>query len=660
MKKFTRRRGLWARNSLMAVFTFTLTIFSVLGSSIAEAQVDIKPAQLSANPGLTDPEEVEEFLDTVIPKELSDRHVAGAVVAIVKDGALFFAKGYGYADVEGEIPVDPDSTLFRVGSIGKLFTWTAVMQLAEQGKLDLDADVNQYLDFTIPATFPEPITLKHLMTHTPGFEDNAFGFAATTPEGMVSIGEWLANNVPARVWPAGEVPAYSNYGATLAGYIVERVSGMPYEDYIEQHILAPLDMKNSTPRQPPPAALEADMALGYEYQDNAFQPQGFEYMTIAPAGSISSTATDMARFMIAHLQLGRYGEARILGEDTARQMQSRLWTADERLNGMTYGFMELSQNGYRVTGHPGDTGLFHSILALLPEQNVGLLFSYNSAGYGIGATILEAFMDEYYPPAGNQSPEPLADSAERINRFTGTYQFTRLAYTKGGKLKGLFSTASVQPGSDGELIITMAGNTDSQRLVEVAPLYFEEIEGDGRLVFREDDDGDIAYLYSNIPPMQPVFGAKKVAWYETLSFNIGLLAVCAVLFVLVLLVEPVRLAVGWFRRRTRPSQPALARLARGLMVALAVLSLATVFGLYTQVFDGWGLASGQRGILTATGGMAILIVALTIAVVFLASLAWRRSWWGVGGRIYYTLVSLASVAFVWFLAFWNQIGWQWW
>ena len=200
-----------------------------------------------------------------------------------------------------ELPVDPERTIFRIGSVGKVFTWTAVMQLVEQGKLDLDADINTYLDFRIPDTYPQPITLKHLMTHTPGFEDNAFGFASTTPEGMEPIGEWLANNIPARVWPAGEVPAYSNYGATLAGYIVERVSGMPYEDYIEQHILDPLAMTKSTPRQPPPAALEADMALGYEYQDNAFQPQGFEYMTIVPAGSISSTArTSASRPCTAH------------------------------------------------------------------------------------------------------------------------------------------------------------------------------------------------------------------------------------------------------------------------------------------------------------------------------------------------------------------------
>ena len=121
--------------------------------------------------GPTDPAELEAFLDELLAKDMEEYHIAGAAVSVVKDGKLFFAKGYGYADLEKGIPVDPEQTIFRIGSIGKMFTWTAVMQLVEQGKLDLDADVNTYLDFRIPDTYPQPITLKHLMTHTSGFED---------------------------------------------------------------------------------------------------------------------------------------------------------------------------------------------------------------------------------------------------------------------------------------------------------------------------------------------------------------------------------------------------------------------------------------------------------------------------------------------------------
>ncbi len=130
---------------------------------------------LFAQPGSR--EDLEAFLDGVLAAEMRSHSIASATVSVVKDGELFFAKGYGYADRESRRPVDPERTLFRPGSISKLFTWTAVMQLVEQGKIDLDADVNEYLtDFRIPDTFPEPITMEHLMTHTPGFEDGGLGY----------------------------------------------------------------------------------------------------------------------------------------------------------------------------------------------------------------------------------------------------------------------------------------------------------------------------------------------------------------------------------------------------------------------------------------------------------------------------------------------------
>src|SRR6185503_6315777 len=181
-------------------------------------------------------------------------------------------KGYGYADIENSLPVDPEQTLFRVGSVTKLFTWTAVMQLAEQGKLDLDADINTYLDFHIPDTYPEPITLKHLLTHTAGFEDRFFEVLASDADSLVPARDWLISHMPARVRPPGMIAAYSNYGAALAGYIVARVSGQTYNQYIQENILAPLGMLHSTAQSPIPPDLRAQASVGYTYKDGAFQP----------------------------------------------------------------------------------------------------------------------------------------------------------------------------------------------------------------------------------------------------------------------------------------------------------------------------------------------------------------------------------------------------
>ena len=249
------------------------------------------------------PQDVSAFLDGIMPQELATDDIAGAVISIVKDGKVIFAKGYGYSDMEKRTPVSPDNTLFRPGSISKLFTWTAVMQLVEQGKLDLDRDVNEYVDFKIPATYPKPITLRNIMTHTPGFEETIQELFVKDAKDLTPLGDYVRKHLPTRIYPPGTTPAYSNYATTMAGYIVQRVSGQDYYDYIEQHILNPLKMEHSTFRQPLPDPLKGLASKGY---DVALEPaKGFEFVEAAPAGSSSVSAMDMTHFMIAHLQDGR-------------------------------------------------------------------------------------------------------------------------------------------------------------------------------------------------------------------------------------------------------------------------------------------------------------------------------------------------------------------
>jgi CubicO group peptidase (beta-lactamase class C family) len=330
--------------------------------------------------GPTDPAELEAFIDGIMAVQLQANHVAGATIAVVKDGNLFFAKGYGFADLKNKKPVLADRTMFRPGSVSKLFTWTAVMQLYEQGKIDLDADVNTYLkDFKIPATYPQPITMTHLLSHTPGFEDLGMGMWARTAKDLSPLGPWLAAHIPARVRPPGELTSYSNYGTALAGYIVEVVSGIPFEDYIEQNIFKPLGMEHSTFREPLPAAIAPDMSVAYTFKDGLFKAEDFELINgMNPAGSSSACATDMAKFMIAHLQNGQFGDRRILKEETTKFMHTRLFAHDPRVAGNAHGFWEADVHGLHLIEHGGDTIYFHSQLALIPEKNLGWFVSYNS------------------------------------------------------------------------------------------------------------------------------------------------------------------------------------------------------------------------------------------------------------------------------------------
>ena len=295
----------------------------------AQAPEQKPPSAAQANPQApqTQPQlvegDIEAFLDGVVPVQLQRQDIAGAVVVIVKDGKVLFAKGYGFADVKSRKPVTVDGTLFRPGSISKTFTWTAVMQLVEQGKLDLNRDVNDYLDFKIPERFGKPITMRDLMTHTPGFEEAIKELFVASAADLYPLNRYVQARLPEQIFPPGTTPAYSNYGATLAGYIVSRVSGMPFEEYVEKNIYQPLGMTHATFRQPLPDNLKPLMSEGY---DKASQPaKGFEYVEAYPAGSMSVSGGDMARYMIAHLQNGEYNGARILKPETAQLMHSRVF-----------------------------------------------------------------------------------------------------------------------------------------------------------------------------------------------------------------------------------------------------------------------------------------------------------------------------------------------
>src|SRR5947207_1524565 len=340
----------------------------------------------------------ETFLDALIPSQLRNRNIAGAVVSVVKDGQLLFQKGYGYADFEAKKPVLADQTLFRPGSISKLFTATAVMQLVEQGKLELDRDVNEYLDFAIPKTYPEPVTLRQLLTHTAGFEDTLKNLFVAHESDLKLLRAYLEDQMPARIFPPGKVPSYSNYGFTLAGYIVERVSGEKFERYIDNHILMPLRMTSSTFDQPLPPQLAPQMSKAY--LNASKKPRDFEFVQAAPAGALSTTAADMTRFMLAFLQDGSVDGVAILKPETVRQMQTRQFELHPMICGLGITFMEYWLDPVRAIGHGGDTVYFHSDMILVPDAHAGYFISYNSLGKNVGGgrgEILRAFMHRYFP-----------------------------------------------------------------------------------------------------------------------------------------------------------------------------------------------------------------------------------------------------------------------
>jgi CubicO group peptidase (beta-lactamase class C family) len=591
--------------------------------------------------------DLEAFLDALLPAQLQSRDMAGAVVSVVKDGQVLLAKGYGYADFAARKPVGADQTLFRPGSISKVFTATAVMQLVEQGKLDLDRDVNDYLDFAIPRTFAEPITLRQLLTHTAGFEEVLKNLFVASAQEMRPLRDYLIAAMPQRLFRPGTVPAYSNYGLALAGYVVERSSGEPFEKYITTHILAPLRMEHSTFAQPLPPSLEAGMSSGY--LATAQGARSFEFVQAAPAGALSTTAADMTRLMLAFLADGTLDGATILKPETVHAMEARQFELHPALLALGFILMEYSSNGQRIVGHAGDTIYFHSDMILMPAAHVGLFISYNSAGSRSGGgrgEVIRAFLDRYFPELA-ASPDVDPNVAQADGRaVSGLYSTSRRSDSTFFKVAAILGQFAVRSDAKGILIVegnkNLRGNLKRWR--EVGPLLYQEVDGPGMMAFRRNESGVVTDLVASpITLEQRVTGlANKTLLLPLVGGSLGFLLATVLLW-------PVAAVVRKRYARPLAFSPAdrlLFRLSR-VVCMLAIGSLALV-GLplsgadtnISYIGDGlnpWLVAAHIAGWL-ATAGLAVLAIA--------ALRFWMAPGLGWWARVHATLLLLAGVAFI--------------
>ncbi|GFN32174.1 serine hydrolase [Paenibacillus xylaniclasticus] len=429
-----------------------------------------------------DPAEVRSFVDSYFAKPEVASKLAGALVVIVKDGQVLLNQGYGYADIAAKKPIDPETTLFRMASITKAVTATAAMQLAEQGKLDLHQDVAAYMpDIRIKNDTGTPVTVEHFLTHTAGFD-----YTDASGQGEeIGLEDYLKQNEPTVVYKPGEAYRYDNLGYTMLGYIVQNVSGEPFEQYVDRHIFAPLGMKHTTMLVNGQTA--AQLATGYTFDQEPY-PVYPNVPTIAPEGGMLSTGADMANFIIAHLNGGKLGDARILEEKTEKLMQQTHYEAAPGIPIMSYGFetfLHQVHNGQFVIGKGGDLAGYHSWMWLLPEQQVGGMVIVNSdASASVREDFFAAFMNHYYPAKPETKPS-IALTSDELARFTGIYRNLRTP---------LFaSQVEVQDG-----ILTVRDSYGTHTLRPVGSLVFEDENG-AAAVFKADEDGDIKYLYYNMP-----------------------------------------------------------------------------------------------------------------------------------------------------------------
>lgn len=608
--------------------------------------------------------DVDAWLDGYMPYSLATGDLAGAVVVVVKDGEIVTERGFGYADVASKKPVDPKLTLFRPGSVSKLFTWTAVMQLVEQGKIDVDADVNQYLpdDFKVPPRDGKPVTMRNIMTHTAGYEEQIKNIITENPETadyVTLLKRWMPN----RVFEPGTTPAYSNYATSLAGFIVERVSGESFFDYMDKHVFAPLDMKHSTFRQPLPADLVPLMSTGYITASQP--PKKFEMVGPAPAGSLSSPGEDMAHFMIAHLQNGEYKGQRILGEDTAKKMHDTPLTLIPALNRMELGFFETNVNGREVIGHLGDTDYFHTSLHLFLKENTGFYVSFNSAGkegaaHHLRLALFNDFADRYFPGPRIATRVDDATAKQHAAAMAGNYLGSRGADSTFFSVIGLIGQLKVTVGENGELVLPDAKDLAGQPIkwVEIAPFVWQDANGHDLLAAKVVDGKVERFSFGLAGPFEvylPASATRNGAWL-TPALCVGI----AVLLLTVVFWPITAIVRRRYGARLDLSPPELRAYRAGKVGALLMLLalgawMFTIVSMFsdlnktTEAFDPVIRFDQIFGFVAFVGGF--LLILWNLATV------WRSGTRRWPAKVWSIALALAALVVLWVAFAFHLIGW---
>ena len=576
----------------------------------------------------------EAWLDGLLPSMLQREGITGAVVSVVSHGEVVTQQGYGSSEAGTSTteprPVDAGTTLFRIGSVSKLVTATAVMQLVDQGRVDLDEPVQNYVDIEVPNRFDRPITLRHLLSHTAGLEDEIGGLITSDANGRPTLREALASEPPEQIFEPGTTPAYSNYSNGLAAYVVERVTGQDFEVYATENILEPAGMTTATYAQPLSAEQQRDMSRGYDFRGSEEVP--FEVVTPSPAGAISATATDMSRFMLAQL-----GHSPVLSPAMLELIHEPALGADT-LGGlaegprMTLGFFERDRNGHRILSHAGDLTAFHAQLEIFPDDDAGIFISLNSTGVNGDATtairdaVTTGFADRYFPDT-RPAPAPIDTAAAHAEALAGTYEFSRRGESTFIRLFFILSSAEVVPQPDGSLTVSAIVDAAGQPLtfVEVEPWVWQERDGQRRIA-ADVVGGEVrAISFDPAFTLQPM-SSDRAAVPLIAAFTLVVLAIALVSW-------PVGAGIRRYARRPSTSRALVRRLR--LAVHVALLALVAAVPLWMMVAEALLTDSGSPGavvirgaqVLTAVAALGVVPAAWLVVETVRSRDPRRASWW---------------------------------
>lgn len=598
--------------------------------------------------------DLEKTVDEVMEKHIG-KTVPGAAVSIVKDGRVILTKGYGFSDVENKIPMDAEETYLEAGSISKLFTWTAVMQLVEQGQIDLTADVSKYL----PEGFLKlkyPVTMEHLMSHTAGFEERTEGLFVSDPAELIVLGEYLrAPRQPKQIYQPGTVIAYSNFGTSLAGYIVERLSGLSFEEYVEQNIFIPLEMNKATFVQDYSGIAEVSRqkSKGYLPGKDGFSAQPNIYINDMPAGSLQTTAENMAHFMIAQMNTqGNTPYPLFTHPETLAKMQEVSFTQNALLPGNAHGFWERFAGEYRVLEHGGNTASFSSLVSIVPEENFGICTLTNVGGEmaGVRTELLNVLVGETYS-------NPQADnSLDHSKEVAGWYKSARAVESGLVKVVGALAGSTdmqVKANTDGSIQVSIPMMGVANNYVETAPYFYERVEAEdtlidhaglpmSRLTFIVDEQGQVIQASNGV-----VADYLAVPFYQATQFNLIALGFGLLLFLVGLFWGIITWMIS-FRKERKGS----VKVSVPLRKWNTILSVA---GLFLLGIVGVSLLLLMSNPFRALNSFNLLIAAVWLfTLIFVIAFCfginhWRDKTSTGGKKVLYVLLSLGVFALCIFL-----------
>ncbi|MEQ1754226.1 MAG: serine hydrolase domain-containing protein [Micropepsaceae bacterium] len=589
---------------------------------------------------------VKSYVDGLMDGLITAGELPGASIVIIQDGKIALKAGYGFADIRARIPVDPDQTRFRVASISKLITATAFMQVVEQGKADLNADVNTYLTaFKIAANYPEPVTLANLLTHTAGFDDRYLGLAAPLSAPAEVLAQHLAHAMPPRVLPPNRVIAYSNYGFALAGHIVENVSGQEFNAYVSEHVFAPLAMNSSSFGVPYP--MPQSMAVPYFKggDEGGYRRSELDSPRVGPAGDLITTSTDMAQFMLAHLNNGIYGDGEHLISDlSVEKMHADHFANADGLDGWALGFATGHRNGVRWIGHDGSWRGFCAQLVLQPETKSGFFVVYNvDCHFAASASLRKALFDLLWPSNTQVVASPVSDADARARASEGTYMSVRRARSDFTVMAAGVGQISVKSAGNGELRVFLPGVGHDLSFLPQANGTWKNPDLQWKASYKPEGYGEGPTFMIDANAYDRVVSTG--AWS---AWTIALAMVAAICIMTIW-----GWANGFLSRHFFGEPQAVIPFAPRVTGFLAAgLTLASLVSMIALLSDGSPLA-----VLHGPAPMlyVLLSVPVVIGVLAIPMIVWSVSGFGAGprarmaqmGYIVLTLTVLAFLAFAW-------------